>query len=380
MTEATQFNHRLSQCLTCRSPRSSCRSPAPRPSISAISPTRFRAEGAEPNLEGAAQMIEILALLDQKTRGNLTAEERQVLEQVLYELRMRFVEARRHGRIIIERSVSSRPRHARHPSRHRHVARRAGDRLRLRRLPFDRPAGSAHAPVDPDRPQRATATRPRSPIARRRPLRPRRHRHRSSRAGARPTTSGASTRSCSRTATPITFSASTRCAASTSLQQSPIPCYARSSARSAICGGCSRYIFDPPRAPGGGVPQMTLFAIGGRVFARRRRDRAGAAHARPAADPRLPHRAVRLSDRLQPHPRRVVAAARGRPDAGPRRAARSAAPDAFQRRRSARGRRAPRPERTYFTHICHDLPHAATCARLPAGVELAYDGLVLEIA
>ena len=37
------------------------------------------------------------------------------------------------------------------------------------------------------------------------------------------------------------------------------------------------------------------------------------------------------------------------------------------------------PERAYFTHICHDLPHAATCARLPAGVELAYDGLVLEV-
>ncbi len=38
-----------------------------------------------------------------------------------------------------------------------------------------------------------------------------------------------------------------------------------------------------------------------------------------------------------------------------------------------------RTERAYFTHICHDLPHAATCARLPDGVELAYDGLVLEI-
>jgi Domain of unknown function (DUF1844) len=50
-------------------------------------------ERLEPNLEGAAQMIEILTLLDEKTRGNLTAEERQVLEQVLYELRMRFVEA-----------------------------------------------------------------------------------------------------------------------------------------------------------------------------------------------------------------------------------------------------------------------------------------------
>ena len=57
---------------------------------------------AEPNLAGAAQMIEILALLDQKTRGNLTAEERQVLEQVLYELRLRFVEASTAGKIIIE--------------------------------------------------------------------------------------------------------------------------------------------------------------------------------------------------------------------------------------------------------------------------------------
>ena len=56
----------------------------------------------EPNLDGAAQMIEILSLLDQKTRGNLTAEERQVLEQVLYELRMRFVDARKAEKRIVE--------------------------------------------------------------------------------------------------------------------------------------------------------------------------------------------------------------------------------------------------------------------------------------
>jgi phosphoribosyl 1,2-cyclic phosphate phosphodiesterase len=37
------------------------------------------------------------------------------------------------------------------------------------------------------------------------------------------------------------------------------------------------------------------------------------------------------------------------------------------------------PKRAYFTHMCHDLPHAATCARLPQGVELAYDGLAFEI-
>ena len=45
------------------------------------------------NLEGARQMIDILTLLEQKTRGNLTAQERQVLESVLYELRLRFVAA-----------------------------------------------------------------------------------------------------------------------------------------------------------------------------------------------------------------------------------------------------------------------------------------------
>jgi hypothetical protein len=65
-------------------------------------PDPLSGERAEVNLEGAAQMIEILGLLHEKTRGNLTAEERQVLEQVLYELRMRFVEATSGGKRIIE--------------------------------------------------------------------------------------------------------------------------------------------------------------------------------------------------------------------------------------------------------------------------------------
>jgi len=45
------------------------------------------------NLEGASQMIEILGMLEQKTRGNLTAQERSMLDQVLYDLRMRYVAA-----------------------------------------------------------------------------------------------------------------------------------------------------------------------------------------------------------------------------------------------------------------------------------------------
>ena len=65
-------------------------------------PDPVTGEPSEVNLAGATQMIEILSLLEQKTRGNLTAEERQVLEQVLYELRLRYVEAAGGGKRIIE--------------------------------------------------------------------------------------------------------------------------------------------------------------------------------------------------------------------------------------------------------------------------------------
>ena len=38
-----------------------------------------------------------------------------------------------------------------------------------------------------------------------------------------------------------------------------------------------------------------------------------------------------------------------------------------------------KPRRAYLTHMSHDLGHASTSARLPAGVELAYDRLVLDV-
>ena len=37
------------------------------------------------------------------------------------------------------------------------------------------------------------------------------------------------------------------------------------------------------------------------------------------------------------------------------------------------------PRRAFFTHICHDLPHAETEAAFPPNVRLAYDGLQLEV-
>jgi phosphoribosyl 1,2-cyclic phosphate phosphodiesterase len=38
-----------------------------------------------------------------------------------------------------------------------------------------------------------------------------------------------------------------------------------------------------------------------------------------------------------------------------------------------------RPERALLTHIAHDLGHAATSARLPPAVEVAYDGLIVDL-
>jgi phosphoribosyl 1,2-cyclic phosphate phosphodiesterase len=38
-----------------------------------------------------------------------------------------------------------------------------------------------------------------------------------------------------------------------------------------------------------------------------------------------------------------------------------------------------RPRRSYFTHVSHRLEYEATNARLPAGVELSYDGLKIEL-
>jgi len=50
-------------------------------------------EQGERNLPLARQNIEILELLETKTRGNLDAEETNLLSSLLYEVRMHYVEA-----------------------------------------------------------------------------------------------------------------------------------------------------------------------------------------------------------------------------------------------------------------------------------------------
>jgi phosphoribosyl 1,2-cyclic phosphate phosphodiesterase len=38
-----------------------------------------------------------------------------------------------------------------------------------------------------------------------------------------------------------------------------------------------------------------------------------------------------------------------------------------------------KPRKTYFTHMCHDIEHEEDNRKLPAGVEFAFDGLVIEL-
>jgi hypothetical protein len=47
----------------------------------------------EPDLEAARHSIDLLGILQEKTRGNLTLEEQRLLENSLTELRFRYVQA-----------------------------------------------------------------------------------------------------------------------------------------------------------------------------------------------------------------------------------------------------------------------------------------------
>ena len=61
------------------------------------------------NLEGAGQAIEMLALLQRKTAGNLTAGEAAFLGQVLADLRRRLIEAHREQTGLVSAGGDGRP-------------------------------------------------------------------------------------------------------------------------------------------------------------------------------------------------------------------------------------------------------------------------------
>lgn len=63
-------------------------------------PDPVSGERGEPDLVAASQMIELLSLLQAKTEGNLEPAEAKLLEDLLYDLRMRFVQAQQQPRIV----------------------------------------------------------------------------------------------------------------------------------------------------------------------------------------------------------------------------------------------------------------------------------------
>ena len=59
-------------------------------------------ERSEPDLDAAAHMIELIALLQEKTKGNLIEPEARLVDDLLYDLRLRYVQARQGEKRIIE--------------------------------------------------------------------------------------------------------------------------------------------------------------------------------------------------------------------------------------------------------------------------------------
>jgi phosphoribosyl 1,2-cyclic phosphate phosphodiesterase len=162
------------------------------------------------------------------------------------------------------------------------------------------------------------------------------------------------------------------------IQGGAIPCFA--DARTvADLRRTFAYIFNPPSQLGGGIPQVTLFELAGPFclgaldivpvpVLHGRRPILGfriGAFAYLTDCSTIPDASWPLLDGVR---FLVLDALRDRPH-----------PTHFNVAQALEVVARLQPERTWFTHICHDLPHQATNARLPAGVELAYDGLRLTV-
>jgi phosphoribosyl 1,2-cyclic phosphate phosphodiesterase len=162
------------------------------------------------------------------------------------------------------------------------------------------------------------------------------------------------------------------------LKRGPIPVYAAA----ATAGDLRRifhYVFEPPSQKGGGIPQIDLREIEGRFdvdglavqpvpllhgsipilgF------RFGAfAYLTDAST--IPDAAWPLIDGLDVL---VLNALRHRPH-----------PTHFSLSEAVAVAERLAPRRTFFTHVCHDLPHAITNRSLPEGMALAHDGLSLTV-
>lgn len=159
---------------------------------------------------------------------------------------------------------------------------------------------------------------------------------------------------------------------------SAMPCYGDAATLDDI-RGMFRYVFDPATPKGGGLPSLELIPVRGRISVNGHPvEPLSIMHGeRPILGYRFGAFAYltdcsAIPDETWPllHNLEVVVLDALRERVHPTHFSLSEAVEAA-RRIAAR--------RTYFIHMCHDLPHAATNERLPKGMQLAYDGLVLEL-
>jgi phosphoribosyl 1,2-cyclic phosphate phosphodiesterase len=162
------------------------------------------------------------------------------------------------------------------------------------------------------------------------------------------------------------------------MQKRPMPCYGDARTVADIRQAFS-YAFDPATQKGGGLPLIETFTIHG-AFCLGREEIVpvplyhggrpilgfrvgGFAYLTDCS--RIPDSSWELLEGLEVL---VIDALRDRPH-----------PTHFTLEEAIAASRLIGARRTWFTHMCHDLPHAATSARLPDGMQLAYDGLVIEV-
>jgi len=161
------------------------------------------------------------------------------------------------------------------------------------------------------------------------------------------------------------------------IHRRPMACYA-DAATVADVRQMFSYVFDPATPKGGGLPQLALFTIAGPFsiggleivpvpIMHGRRPILGLRIGRFAyltdcsAIPEASWPLVAGLDVL------VLDALRERPH-----------PTHFCLDEAIAAARRIGARQTWFTHMAHDLEHEPTCARLPADMQLAYDGLVVE--
>jgi len=162
------------------------------------------------------------------------------------------------------------------------------------------------------------------------------------------------------------------------MQRSAIPCFADADALGSLRRMFS-YIFEPPKQLGGGLPQLLLFRIAGAFTL-------GGVEIVPVPlfHGMLPVLGFRVGsfayltdcNRIPDESFALLAGVRTLIIDALRQRSHSTHFSVGEATAAAARIGA---ERTFFTHISHDLGHVATNASLPAGVELAYDGLVLEV-